>query len=108
MKARVACTIAMCVAFIALGSAAVGAIQYRNYNYDFWGEPVPGPQAYVLKRVFTGNDLGVGPFKDPMDIFVREGLGIFLLDTGNNRIICMDEEWRVTHHRQLWRRGQAG
>lgn len=96
MKARVACTIAMCVAFIALGSAAVGAIQYRNYNYDFWGEPVPGPQAYVLKRVFTGNDLGVGPFKDPMDIFVREGLGIFLLDTGNNRIICMDEEWRVT------------
>ena len=71
------------------------AVQYRNYNYDFWGEAVPSPQAYILKRVVTGNDLGVGQLKEPMDIFVREGLGIYLLDTGNSRIICMDEEWNV-------------
>lgn len=97
MRARVACTVVICIACISLSSAVAGAIQYRNYSYDFWGEPVPGPQAYVLSRVITGSDLGVGPLRDPMDIFVREGIGIFLLDSGNNRIICMDEEWQVTH-----------
>jgi len=105
LKLRVACAIVICILSVSLSSAVAGAIQYRNYNYGFWGEPVPGPQAYILSRVITGNDLGVGPLREPADIFVRDGLGIFLLDTGNSRIICMDEEWRVVRVIDSFQRG---
>lgn len=95
MRPKVACITAIIIACAWVVCVPAGAVQYRNYNYDFWGEAVPSPQAYILKRVITGNDLGVGALKEPMDIFVREGLGIFLLDTGNSRIICLDEDWNV-------------
>lgn len=69
---------------------------YYSYIYDFWSYMVPAPQAYLPDRVYDGDALGVGPLKDPLDLFVSADRHVYLADTGNNRIICMDSNYRVT------------
>lgn len=71
------------------------AIPYDSYTYDYWNMMVPAPHAYVPAQVIYGQDIGVGSFKTPHDIFVAENNHIYLVDTGNNRIIHMDSDWNV-------------
>lgn len=68
---------------------------YYSYTYDFWLYMAPAPQAYLPDRVYDGDALGVGPLKDPLDLFVSADRHVYLVDTGNNRIICMDPDYRV-------------
>ncbi len=67
---------------------------YRNYTYNFWGEPVQGPQAYLPEEVWNGFDLGVGEFDSPEEVFVNQD-EIFVLDTGNNRIVCLNNKFET-------------
>ncbi|MFW6312234.1 MAG: YIP1 family protein [Nanoarchaeota archaeon] len=80
--------------FIHIKSISAEEAPYRNYTYDFWGEPVRGPQAYLPTNVWNGSDLGVGEFDSPEEIFVNKE-EIFILDSGNNRIICLDKDFNV-------------
>lgn len=87
---------------IAVGIAgAVGVpvtqfvVPYTSYTYDFWGEAVPAPQAYLPTRFIRGTDLGVGAFRDPRDIHVSPEGNVYIADTGNNRVVVLDQEWRV-------------
>lgn len=65
---------------------------YYGYNYNWWNEPVPSQNGYVVDRVVTGVDLGVGTFSEPNDIFVDNETGdIYLVDTNNGRIVITDE-----------------
>lgn len=75
-----------------LNSSAV--TPYNSYIYDFFWEPVIAPQAYIISHYFNGDDLGVGSLKNPDDIFVTADT-IYLLDSGNNRIIIMNENFKV-------------
>jgi len=51
---------------------------------------------YVPAEVLDGFSLGVGPLKEPGDLFVDDAGHIYLLDTGNNRLICLDSSMNVT------------
>lgn len=68
------------------------ALPYRGYLFDYWSETVPAPQAYVLSAVLTGEDLKVGQLNSPQDIFVASS-EIYLLDSGNRRILVFDQNW---------------
>ena len=61
-----------------------------------WGKPVLCPQAYLPDFVVDGVQLGIGPLKNPGDLFVSGRDSIYVLDSGNNRIVCLDGEWNVT------------
>ncbi len=79
-------------------SAAVLAVEplvvpYESYTYDFWGWPVPAPQAYLPVRMMTGLDMGAEPLSNPQDITVV-GDRIYILDTGKHRIIELDENFQ--------------
>lgn len=74
---------------------ACAAIQYPSYTYSPYGKAVAAPQAYEPSAVITGALLGVGPLKEPGDVFVSSDGRIYLLDTGNSRLICLDSDWRV-------------
>lgn len=71
-----------------------GASQ-QGYTYSYWGEAVPAPAAYVPGRVIDGNSLGIGAFNSPVDLFVDEKNQIYVLDSGNHRIIIMNAAWEL-------------
>ena len=74
------------------------SVPYPSYTYDFWDETVPAPQAYRPVEVFYGEDLGVGPFSDLRDIHVGNyNNNLYVVDTGNNRIIIFDKDWNLLH-----------
>jgi len=86
-----------CILLFSIGACAATPISapYYSYTYDFWANWVPSPPAYLPDRVYSGTTLGVGALNIPQDIFVAPDGRVYLADTGNNRIICMDSDYRV-------------
>jgi hypothetical protein len=76
------------------GAAAPLDAPYQSYTYDFWGKAVPAPQAYLPSRVLDGETLGIGALKDPQDIYVDRDDNVYVVDTANSRIICIEKEWQ--------------
>jgi tetratricopeptide (TPR) repeat protein len=68
---------------------------YRGYIYNTWGEAVPTPVGYVAERVVRGVDVGAGDFARPADLFVADNGDIYILDSGNNRVVVTDAEFRL-------------
>ena len=62
-----------------------------TYTYDYWGEERESPNAYTAETFITGLDLGIGDFKNPQGMYVRNDL-IYICDTGNNRIIILQRK----------------
>jgi tetratricopeptide (TPR) repeat protein len=89
LKAFLLVWILMAVAFV-----PAGAVPYETYTYDFWNNPVPSPHAYVPIRVVDGQELGIGGFKTPQDIFAIDD-HIYVVDSGNSRIVHLTREWQV-------------
>jgi len=59
-----------------------------TYTYDFWGRPIPSPDAYRVTAFILGEHLGIGHFSNPQDLFIRDNR-IYVVDTGNNRIVIL-------------------
>lgn len=93
MKFKKICMLML--AFLLLAGIPVYAAPYMSYTYDYWNVEVPSPHAYVPDKVITGLDVGVGQLKTPHDIFVDDNGHVYVLDTGNNRIIHLDSEWNL-------------
>ena len=72
-------------------------VPYTSYLYDFWGESVPALQAYLPSREIRGEDLGVGSLRNPSDIFVSKDGTVYIADTGNNRVLVLNESWELRH-----------
>lgn len=66
---------------------------YIGYTYNTYGEKVPAPNAYLPEKVLTGIDMGVGQLNKPTDIFVDTNNDVYILDTGNNRIVILDQNF---------------
>jgi len=67
-----------------------------TYNYDFWEEQVASPDAYRVSEYILGTSLGIGHFRDPQGLFVRENR-IYICDSGNNRIIKIEVDEKGKH-----------
>ena len=61
----------------------VGAmtVPYPSYNYNFWQQMVPAPQAHVPARTLRGSDLGLDDFRAPQDLFVAPHGEIHIVGT---------------------------
>jgi len=104
--------IALAVLIVMANFAVVFAdTPYQGYTYNFWGDLVPSPAAYVPVRNFgladlrCGEDCGLhtgvacelekhdlGDLNDPTDMHVDSQNNIYIVDWGNNRIIVFDIE----------------
>ena len=60
-----------------------------TYNYDFWEEQVASPDAYRVGAYILGTAFGIGHFRDPQGLFVRENR-VYVCDSGNNRIVLLE------------------
>lgn len=77
------------------GGSVCASTPFLGYTYDYFGRRVPSPQAYLPSRVIRGSQLGVGDFRNPADLFVSEGDLLYIVDTGNNRIVRLDRHLNV-------------
>jgi len=77
--------------FVCLFAAAPVFSEPTNYtyNYDFWQEQVASPDAYRVGAYILGTGLGVGHFRDPQGLFIRDNR-IYICDSGNNRILLIE------------------
>lgn len=67
----------------------------NSYNYSYWGYTVVSPAAYKANKIVDGNSLGIGPLKDPADLHVTANNDIYIVDSGNNRIVILNERFEV-------------
>lgn len=80
----------------AFGNAVVYADESGgSYNYSARGNPVASPSAYQATTLWTGEKLGVGAFKDPSDLHVTADKTIYVMDSGNNRVVVLDEQFKL-------------
>ncbi len=84
-----------CLLGTSTGVNAVHAEGSASYNYSFWNDTVAAPAAYEAASLLSGAQLGVGPFKNPSDIHVTADKRIYVLDSGNNRIVVLDEQFKL-------------
>jgi len=95
LKSRIAAVIALALLLLVSGNGESShVVPYRNYGYNFWGEARPAPQAYLLAREVDTSNLGAGKLNNPQDMDVC-GDSVFVLDTGNHRIIRLDSDWNL-------------
>ena len=83
---------------LCLGNAAATAFadgQTDAYNYSYWGEAVRSPAAYEATRIVTGTELKIGTFKEPNDMHVTADERVYVLDSGNSRIVELDRELKL-------------
>lgn len=66
-----------------------------SYNYSYWRNSVAAPEAYEATQIIDGKSLGVGSLKEPIDIYVLNNESVYILDSGNNRIIVTDTDFNL-------------
>lgn len=66
---------------------------YDVYIYDRWGEAIPSQAGYIADRAVSGNDLGVGHFDSPSDIFRDYNDIFYIVDSGNDRIVAVNSDF---------------
>lgn len=80
--------------WLALTIPCAALPQSGAYLYNTEGQSVPAPEAYRVRDIVDGRTLGIGPWKEPQDLHV-DGTGkVYLADTGNNRVVCMDADFQ--------------
>lgn len=73
--------------------AAESTLPYSNYTFsEQGGTIIYSPQAYVPSSIVYGNDWECGALYEPADLDVDQNGDIYILDTGNNRIVVLDRE----------------
>ena len=83
-------------ALLAVGSTLTANAEERSYtyNYDFWGDVQDSPDLYSVCKVLTSSDLKLDKaLSKPEGIYVF-GNSVYIMDTGNNRIIELDRTSR--------------
>ena len=77
--------------------AMANELPYDTYNYNFYEDIVYTPAAYIpsgsvsgTQLVYEGENLGV--FSNPQDICKTPEGEVVIADTGNNRVIILDNK----------------
>ena len=64
-----------------------------SYTYDYWGNELAAPDAFRPAQVIRGTELGIGRFNSPADVYAAPNEQIYILDSGNRRIVVLDEHF---------------
>jgi hypothetical protein len=91
MRKRITAMVMLLILCISMAVPALAAPPYRSYTYDAYGMAVPSPSPYTYDTEINGSKYGIGDFKDPQDMFIDKEYYIYVLDTGNNRVVIFDE-----------------
>lgn len=65
---------------------------FNSYTYDEWDESQKTPAGYEPVLVKNGMEIGTGNWKTPSDFFMSDDGLLYVADTGNERIIVLNED----------------
>lgn len=71
------------------------ASNFEEYIYDTSGESVEAPQTYKPTNVLYGNEQTEKTFSSPKDMDIDENGDLYLLDSGNDRIVVYDSDFNL-------------
>ncbi len=95
----------ICTAAVAATTLVVNASAdepYVGYNYDWWSDPIPSQNGFVVDDVVSGVDMDITSLAEPNDLFVHDETGKFyIVDSKNNRIIETDSEFTPENTRVI-------
>ncbi|WP_018754986.1 YIP1 family protein [Paenibacillus terrigena] len=94
MKRILALLFAMTL-FAGYAIPAAQAAPDETYNYNYWGQTVPAPSPYEEQQVMYGRDWGVKDLSSPQDVYVGSNRHIYIADTGNDRIIVLNDKFEA-------------
>ncbi len=89
-KKIVIAALSACIMAPSVAASADSTVPYDSYNYDYWEDIVFTPAPYIPDRSISGTILGVGTFVNPQDLCVSPHGTVYIADTGNNRIVEVD------------------
>lgn len=86
-------------------SVAYADEPYSGYNYDWWSDPVPSQNGYVVEKVVSGLDIGCGALSQPSDMFFSDKEELYIADTNfagsidsanqKGRIVITDKDFNL-------------
>ena len=78
-----------------IAPAFAATAPYKSYTYSMSGTPMLSPDAYVPERIITNYDIGITELKSAKDLFFDAEGNLYISDTGNNRVIVCDDNFKV-------------
>jgi sugar lactone lactonase YvrE len=96
--ARVICAIFVVVMVASCAVVGTGASSaYQTYTYAIGGYPLYSPDAYtadntIINSSYMGLDVAIS---NPNDLETDDQNNVYIADTGNNRIICLDRYYKL-------------
>ncbi len=76
-------------------SSVYAETPYRAYNYNYWADFVEMPNPYLPSETYEKEDFGDLGLNAPSDMFYDNKDNIYIVDSGNNRIIKLDTDFNV-------------
>ncbi len=96
LRKIIAVLLTVCMLTASLVTTVSAQAPYTGYNYDAWKNAVPSPTGYLPDEYFRGEDVEeIGAFSAPADIFVDFQDRLWVVDTGNNRLVAFDENFKL-------------
>ena len=94
---KILCTFfAVLMVVTAFAVTAGASSAYQTYTYDVDGNPLYSPDAYTAIKAVNSDDMGLElPIENPGDMITDDAGNVYIADTGNNRIVVLDQYYKV-------------
>lgn len=73
-------------------TVSASSVPYDTYNYDYWDYKIKTPAPYYPNGSVTGVKVGTKSFVNPQDICLDDQKRLYVADTGNNRIVIIEND----------------
>jgi len=99
MKKKLCCFLLL-LCLLPVTALANDSLPYDCYNYDYWNNILYTPAPYVPDGAISGaslqwQDQPLGSFRSPQDLCVSPDGKLYIADTGNNRIVVLDDDLKT-------------
>jgi tetratricopeptide (TPR) repeat protein len=93
---KILCTFFAIVLVVSAFCVTAGASSaYQTYTYDINGKALYSPDAYTAFRTIDSKYMGLElPIENPGDMLTDEAGNVYLADTGNDRIVVLDQYYK--------------
>ena len=105
MRKTIVCLLALVLLLTSFTMVASAAQPDRTYTYEN-DTPVPSTNAYQVMTVIDEALMGTTQLKNARDIFVDNSDRVFIVDSGNCRIVVLDENYKCIKELKEFKHGE--